>query len=337
VQIRASFPGSMRTRTKRWLVGFVAVVAVGFIVLNVVAYRHASAMMHFTKEGARTHEPEKLTSAQKLKVLLSGVSLPRPQTSVSPLALGPETKYLKLDCTNGVTLGAWYCPAASEDRLVILFHGYTSEKSGTLREARAFLEMGLSVLLIDFRGSGDSSESYTTIGYAEAEDVVAALRYAREHWSHRQVILYGQSMGAVAILRAVQSCAVQPDAIIVEAVFDRLLNTVRHRFEAMGVPSFPSAQLLVFWGGFQAGFNGFAHNPVDYAATVKCPILFLHGANDCRARIEEARQVFAAVTAFKCFKEFPATGHESALVRYPDEWRNTVSEFLCRADSSESR
>lgn len=135
-------------------------------------------------------------------------------------------------------------------------------------------------------------------------------------------------MGGAAILRAVHSCGVRPDAIIVEAVFDEMLNTVKHRFEAMGIPSFPSAQLLVFWGGYQAGFNGFAHNPVEYAASVRCPILFLHGAADPRAHLEEAQRVFAAVSAPKQFKEFPAVGHAATVVRYPDEWKETVSQFL---------
>ena len=107
-----------------------------------------------------------------------------------------------------------------------------------------------------------------------------------------------------------------------------MLNTVRHRFEAMGVPSFTSAQLLVFWGGRQAGFNGFAHNPVQYAAGVRCPILFLHGAADPRARVEEARRVFDAVSAPKRFKEFPALGHEPSVSRFPAEWKETVGHFL---------
>jgi hypothetical protein len=68
--------------------------------------------------------------------------------------------------------------------------------------------------------------------------------------------------------------------VILEAVFDTMLNTVRHRFHAMGIPAFPSAQLLVFWGGRQWGFDGFAHNPVQYAASLNCPSLFMHGAND---------------------------------------------------------
>ena len=188
--------------------------------------------------------------------------------------------------------------------------------------------MGLSVLLIDFRGSGDSSESYTTIGFDEAEDVAASVRYARANLPHGKIILYGQSMGAAAILRAVNNCGVHPDAIIAEAVFDNMLSTVRHRFGAMGVPSFPSAELLVFWGGRQAGFNGFRHNPVEYARSVDCPILFLHGDADRKAHIDEARSVFAAVPGKKQFRAFPNLGHESPAVRFPIEWKDTVRPFL---------
>jgi hypothetical protein len=218
-------------------------------------------------------------------------------------------------------------------RVGCLFHGYSSEKSGTLPEAKAFLALGLSVLLVDFRGSGDSSESYTTMGFEEAEDVAAAACYARAHLPQRKVVLYGQSMGAAAILRAVNSCGVQPDGIIVEAVFDKMLNTVRHRFEAMGVPSFPSAQLLLFWGGHQAGFNGFGHNPVGYATSVDCPILFLHGTADTRAHVEEARRVFAAIAAPKHLKEFRAIGHEASAVRFPSEWNETVGHFLAEVEN----
>jgi uncharacterized protein len=322
----------VKKKFKRSLVFLGLAVVAGGIALNILAYRHAHAMMHFTAGHPRTNEPEKLTLGAKAKVLLCGVSIPRPQTSASPIDLSPATSSLRLDCTNGIKLGAWYCAGPGEKELVILFHGYSSEKSSMLTQAKAFLEMGVSVLLVDFRGSGDSSESYTTVGFDEAEDVAAAERYARAHLPQREVVLYGQSMGAVAILRAVSNCGVRPDAIIVEAVFDKMVNTVRHRFEAMGVPSFPGAELLVFWGGHQAGFNGFKHNPVQYATSITCPILFLHGTADPRAHIEEARRVFAAVPGPKYFKEFPALGHEASLVRFPGEWKETVSHFLAEAE-----
>ena len=96
----------------------------------------------------------------------------------------------------------------------------------------------------------------------------------------------------------------------------------------MGVRSLPSAELLVFWGGRQAGFNGFRHNPVEYGPAVTCPSLFLHGTVDPRARLEEGRRVFDAVRGPKHFTEFPGAGHEAFLVRYPDEWKKAVAELL---------
>ena len=121
---------------------------------------------------------------------------------------------------------------------------------------------------------------------------------------------------------------VAPDAVILEAVFDTMLNTVRNRFASMGVPAFPSAQLLVFWGGRQWGFNGFAHNPVEYATALRCPALFMHGANDPRATVAEGRRVFAAVPGSKEFKEFASAGHEAYIAGHPDAWRTAVAQAL---------
>jgi uncharacterized protein len=287
--------GPARRKQRFWRRSFLAALALlitGFVALNVVAYRQAHEMMHFAQGGSRTGKPEKLSFPGKIKVLFSGVNLPRPHATVGPEVVGTGCQRITINCPNDIRLGAWYCPATTNAPVVILFHGYGSDKSGTISESRAFLEMGLAVLLVDFRGSGDSSESYTTVGFLEAEDVAASVAYARQQLHHSRIILYGQSMGAAAVLRAIHSYGVRPDAVIAEAVFDTMLHTVQHRFKAMGVPSFPSAELLICWGGVQNGFNGFKHNPVDYAASVRCPILFLHGTADPRDRVEEARRVF---------------------------------------------
>jgi len=265
---------------------------------------------------------------QKAKALICGVDMPRPHSTLSPTKLGPAGRVFTIAGTNGIKLGAWSSPVSPASPLVILFHGYGGEKTGTLNEAHVFQELGLSVLLVDFRGSGDSSESYTSVGHDEADDVAAAVRYANANLPHSKLILYGISMGAAAELRAVHSCGVQPDAIIAEAVFDRMLATVRHRFELMGVPSFPGAQLLVLWGGWQLGFNGFGNNPVDFAASVRCPILFLHGTADPRAHLAEARSVYDAVPGPKWFKEFPGVAHAPTVVPFRRQWKETVRQFL---------
>ncbi len=288
-------------------------------------------MLEYSDEPVRTGAPEKLSRWQKLGVLVRGVNLPRPESDVLPDELGPQTQSLSIPSTDGVTLGAWHCPAEAGAPLVVLFHGYGAEKTDTLAEAKGFLRIGSSVMLVDFRGSGDSSESYTTLGYAEADDVAAAVNYAATHLSPSKIVLYGKSMGAAAVLRAVYAHGVRPDAIIGEAVFDTMLHTVKNRFAAMKVPSFPSAELLVFYGGWHHGFNGFRLNPVDYATAVDCPILFLHGSGDRRAYLADAKRVFDAVSATKEFKEFPNLGHAASIERYPSEWDEVVSRFLAQA------
>lgn len=311
----------------------VVTVAVGFVGLNVLTYNHAWAMMHFTTGGDRTTKPEALSPLQKVKILLLGVNIPRPAGDHTPSDLAADSTILKIRGPDGITLETWYCDRGATTPLVILFHGYSAEKTSLLPEADALLKLGASVMLVDFRGSGGSSESYTTIGVRESDDVASVVSFAKENLSHSCTVLFGQSMGAVAMLRAVHDHGIQPDAVIMEAVFDTMLNTVRNRFHAMRIPSFPSAELLVFWGGRQWGFDGFRHNPVDYASSVHCPVLFMHGRDDPRATLDEGRRVFSAVPSEKAFVTFDKTMHESYIATHSEEWRNAVANVIRRAEN----
>ena len=317
-----------RNQASRWFRRALAAAMAGFIVLNALAFGHARSMMVFAPSGVRTAPPERLTLAMKARTLALGVTVPRPRTALAPGDLAADCRRESIPAPGGVTLGAWYSRRGPDAPLVILFHGYSAEKGSLLLEAKAFLDQGASVLLVDFRGSGESSEAYTTIGYREADDVAAAFRFARVTLGHARIVLYGQSMGAAAILRAACVNGVRPDAIIAEAVFDSLLRTVRHRFSAMGLPSFPCAELLVFWGGVQTGFNGFRDSPVDCARSLTCPSLFMHGTEDPRARIEDGHRVYEAACGPKQFHAFRSAGHESYVSRFPEEWKATVSAFM---------
>jgi pimeloyl-ACP methyl ester carboxylesterase len=217
----------MKKMAKRWLAVGALVVVAGFAGLNVLAFNHAETMLRFSDGGPRTTTPERLGLLSKMKVLLAGVNVPRPRSRRHPSDLAPDCRVLSVPGPSGVTRASWYCNRGEGPPVVILFHGYSAEKTSLLREARAFLDLGMSVMLVDFRGSGGSSESYTTVGVHEAEDVATAVRYARGKLSHDNVFLFGRSMGAAAILRAVDAHGIQPDGVMLESVFDSLLNTVR--------------------------------------------------------------------------------------------------------------
>ena len=172
----------------------------------------------------------------KLTVILSGVIIPRPQNRRTPadLSLAYETHHFA--SPNATPLEAWYIPGKAALPLIALFHGYAASKASLLSAAQVFHELGFPTLLVDFYGSGGSSGTGTTIGLKEASDVAAAVDYVRRTWPNRKVVLYGISMGGAAVLRAIGTEKIDPDAVIVEATFDSLLNAGKSRFRAMGLP-----------------------------------------------------------------------------------------------------
>lgn len=312
----------------------IASVAV-FLTLNIVAYRHARSMVWFVGPGERTARPQKLTVVGKIGVLLTGVRIPRPENDRTPAELGLVYDTERIPVNDTVLLEAWSIPNPSERGTVVLFHGYASSKSEMLSEADAFHRMEFHVWLIDFRGSGGSSERYTTVGYLEAEDVVSAVNHVASRPAHKPMLLYGRSMGATAILRGLSISDLQPDAVILESVFDRMSTTAANRFHQMGLPAFPGANLLLFWGGVCGGFDANRHNPVDYASHCQCPTLMLHGELDPNARLEEGNRVLSQLgTRDAEMVVFPNVGHSPTLAANRELWQRAVQRLIDRCKDS---
>jgi uncharacterized protein len=306
-------------------------IALPFLVLNGVAFMQARSMTHFVSAEQRTAKPEKLSLPDKVRVILTGVEIPRPENQITPqkFQLDSETRHIPISKASEENLEAWYIPAQKSRGLVLLFPPYGSSKAALLAPTKIFHDLGYDALLVDFRGVGGSGGNDTTLGVREAEDVAIAFNYSQKQWAKKPIILYGASMGAVAIMRAVAIEKIEPVALILESPFDRLLTTVRHRFEAMGIPSFPSAELIVFWGSVQQGIDGFNHNPVDYARSIRCPVLLLHGKLDRRVTVADATRIFESLPRQKQWRVFPAaTGHGSLAVDDAKQWRDLVSRFL---------
>jgi alpha-beta hydrolase superfamily lysophospholipase len=296
--------------------------------VNGVAYLQARSMTHFSSGGPRTESPERLGVLATLGVVLFGVNVPRPQSTRTPADLDLSFDVVSLRNRGVTTLEAWRIPADDYKPLVLVFHGYAANKATMLPAARALHDLGYGSLLVDFYGSGGSSGNDTSLGYMEARDVAAAVEYAGREWPDRKIVLYGFSMGSAAILRAIAVEGAKPDAIILEAPFDELLNTVKNRFYSMGLPATPFAEVLLFWGGVQWGFDAFAHNPVDYARSVLCPALILHGEADARVTSDQARRVAEAIGGQASFVPYSDLPHMLLIEARPTEWKRDVGAFL---------
>lgn len=292
--------------------------------LNLVAFCHAWRFTHFVESGRKTTAPEHLTPLGKIKLLLTGVQNPKPVNSSRP-AFPYQTVFLT--SPNG-RLETWYAPDSAGRGIVALFHGYTSDKSKLLTEAAYFRHLGYGVLLADFAGSGGSEGNQITVGYREAADVAAAFRWLQQQRPAQPVVLYGVSMGAVAILRAEAELGVRPAANIVECPYGSMRQTAYNRFHSMHLPGFPMADLLVFWGGTQNGFWAYGLKAEDYAKRVTTPTLLLWGAADARVTRAETDAIFINLAGPKRRHDFPNSGHEPYWWKYPVEWKQQVRGFL---------
>lgn len=294
----------------------------GALVVNGGLWLYARSMTHTRPATPATAE------ATLVPTWLIDVAMNRPRNLATPAQRGMAFSVRQVALPDGGHLEGWLISQPNPRGMVAMFHGHAAAKESLLPQAEVLHRLGFDLLLVDFRGSGGSSGETTTLGAREGEDVAATAAYIRQAWPDRPLLLYGVSMGAAAVLRAMATTDIQPTALLLESPFDRLVTTVGRRVAASGVPAWPLAEGIVFWGGLQVGVNGFDLNPVEYAATVRAPTLLLHGGRDPWVTTADSDAILARLAGPRHLARFPAARHESLVVADPAPWRAAVATFL---------
>ena len=308
--------------SKKWL----RLLAIGFIFLNIISYFHAYKFTHFVvdKNLTKSKDAQKLSFGEKLKTLFLGIDNPKPTQKNAPPTMPYETVLIQ----GNRKLAGWLVKGDSLKGTVIFFHGYSGEKSDMLTRAEWFLKAGYGALFVDFTGSGGSEGNETTIGYKESADVKASFDFLKQK-GEKNIYLFGASMGAAAILKAEYDYHLNPKAILLECPFGSMYATTAARFKRMGVPAFPMAGFLVFWGGAQHGFWAYSHNPVEYAKAVKCPVILMYGQKDETVNEEDIDLMYKHFSSsVKEVKKYSNAAHESYLNQYRTEWTQHITQFM---------
>jgi uncharacterized protein len=295
--------------------------------MNAVAYFHAYKFTHFSIAVVeKTKSPEKLSSLDKIKTLLTGVNNPRPNNKT---VTGKIIETVTLQSNKQIE--CWYIRSDnikdSAKGTVAIFHGYSGDKSSMMDKAEEFLRLGYNTILVDFMGSGGSEGNQTTLGYKEAAQVKTVYEYLQQK-GESNIYLFGTSMGASAILKSISDYKLSPKAIILECPFGSMYQTTCARFKIMKAPVFPMAGLLVFWGGVQNGFWAFGHRPIDYAKEISCPVLLLYGEKDKNVSRAETDAIFVNLRGKKQLITYPDAGHENYLIKYKEDWVRDITTFL---------
>lgn len=296
------------------------------IIANFIGYIQAKSMSTYYENGeVRSDEVPGIQTL--IKRLFIGQKVLRPSVVGSPLDFKIPFKEIKLSVGSDITISVWECCKEHVDKYVLLAPGYNRTKADLLLEASFFWKLGFDCFILDFRGVGDSNQSYSTAGYFEAEDIVALNKYIEKKKKYTKKILFGHSMGAVAILRAMANYGVQGDGVIIEATYLSLSKTIRSRLKKNHIPSWPLSGFILLW--LKRLKNIPNMNIKTYSKEIGAPTLVLHGELDKKAEFRHAKELFNSfLSDKKKLVAFPNTAHEAYFIKNKEPWAQAVKEFL---------
>lgn len=213
---------------------------------------------------------------------------------------------------------------------VILCHGYFKSLAEPFEVGLRLNHEGYSVLLFDFRGCGRSGGRFTTIGYKETWDVLAAVGFLKSRLGEAPIGVFAISMGAAA---AIMAAARTPEiaALIADSPYAHLQGVMRRRLSEV-VPfrwMMPLGWLSAFIGQLLSGGSMRSVRPVEYVGRLSPrPILLIYGERDSYIPPEQTRELFAAAGEPKEMWLAPGSDHAVARLDHPEEYMRRVLDFF---------
>jgi fermentation-respiration switch protein FrsA (DUF1100 family) len=226
----------------------------------------------------------------------------------------------------GLVLRGWWIPG-TRHQTVVMVHGWTSSRQEPMSRAGYLHAGGYNLLLFDLRGHGASDGGYTTLGWAEPDDVRAAVRFARAQ-DAGPIALLGYSMGASA---AVEAAAGDPDvrAVVEDSGFADAIDVVRWTFvRTTRLPADPFAYPLLALSAADLGVDMARIRPVSAAAQLTTPLLAIIGTADTMVPPAQGYAIFNAARGPKQLLVVPGAGHVGGYARAPALYSRTVLDFL---------
>ncbi len=232
------------------------------------------------------------------RAIRAALAAPRISHAGSPGDLGLKFEALRIATANQRTLHAWL--VAPPDSSVpphpaaIVIHGWGGNSAMMLPLARPLHEAGVATLFIDSRCHGASDDDDFASLPRFAEDIESALDNlrARAEIDAKRVALIGHSVGAAAVILAASRRA-EVAAVVSVAAFSHPAAVMKRWLAAKHIPERPVGRYILEYVQQAIGSRFDDIAPVNTIGQVQCPVLLVHGADDCVVPLEEARQVFA--------------------------------------------
>ncbi|MEM6430138.1 MAG: alpha/beta hydrolase [Deinococcota bacterium] len=226
--------------------------------------------------------------------------LPDGQYATTPDMVGLPYERLDLTAADGTRVVSWLLLQDAPDRpWLMYFHGNGGTLPGYLSFTQTLYELGLNVLMLEYRGYGESEGRPSEQGlYQDARAAYDAL-LARDV-QPEQIILYGFSLGTgVATYLASQ---VEVAGMMLEAPYTSLADAARAAYGPL-LPTFL----------MRNRFESLAR-----IEDINVPLLVMHARSDRVIPFEQGQTLFEAANDPKTFVSLNG-GHNSLVSDLPDD------------------
>ena len=207
----------------------------------------------------------------------------------------------------GVTLRGWSCePAGATRGTLVSLHGVADNRRGAAGLVARFGRHGLAVVAYDSRAHGASDGEFCTYGFHEKQDlrrVIAALPPG-------PVVLFGTSLGGAVALQAAPG-EPRVTTVVAAETFADLATVVRDRAPRL-TPDFLIRRAFRI-AGERGGFDPEQVAPAQAAASIRVPVLLIHGAEDRDTGPGHSRRIYDALPGEKRLIVVPGAGHGQSL------------------------
>ncbi len=214
-------------------------------------------------------------------------------------------------------------------RYVILTHGYTDTRLGSLKYMKIYLDAGFHCLIYDLRGHGENEKTFCTYSLREAQDLITVINDTyRRYGDNISVGLHGESLGAATSVRALMY-APKVDFVVADCGFADIENVLEGGVSSLHLPK-AVVKGASACARLRYGYSFADMRPIDALADNQVPILFLHGAEDRFIPPENSERMKAATAGYAELRLIPGAGHANSVLTDPGLYRQYVTEFLGR-------
>lgn len=248
---------------------------------------------------------------------------------------GSELQDMSLPANGGVVLRAWLIqPAATNNSVVLLFHGLGDNRLGTIGYAELLLAHGYTVLMPDARAHGQSGGTLAAFGLLERDDIRLWALWLRDNLHPPCLYGFGESMGAAQLLQSLDKnnlfCAVvaeSPFSSFREIGYDRV-GQFFHAGPWLGRTLLrPVLEAAFLYSRWKYGLDLQQASPEQTVAAASVPVFLLHGQVDSNIPVRHSRRIKGLAPRIALW-EVPNADHCGAVSTQPEEFERRVLAWL---------